>query len=219
ASGRCLALITPDAERTMCTYLGAASQLSQADLDPDLLARTDLLYVEGYLWDLAETIEALRSAMSEAKAAGAKVAFSLSDAFCVERHRDEFLELMDSDLDLVFANEAEVLLLYGTDDFDQTVKRLAGSGLTAALTRGPGGSVVVSEGEVLAVDAHPVDKVVDTTGAGDLYAAGFLFGMSRARSWTDCAQLGSLAAAEVISHVGARPEADLVALAQDQGLI
>ena len=213
ATGRCLALVTPDGERTMCTYLGAASQLSPTDLNPAILGSAGIVYVEGYLWDLPQTIDVLRRAMSEAKAAGARVAFSLSDPFCVERHRHEFLDLVGQDLDLVFANEAEICLLYDTEDFDHAVGRIATSGVTAAATRGPAGSVVIADGTVLAVPADPVPSVIDTTGAGDLYAAGFMFGLSQGRTWIDCARLGSLAAAEIIGHIGARPQVSLAELA------
>lgn len=219
ATGRCLALVTPDAERTMCTYLGAAGQLAPSDLDAGVLRDARILYVEGYLWDLPETIEVLRQAISLAKAAGAQVAFSLSDSFCVERHRHEFLSLMEAELDLVFANEAEVCLLYGTDDFDTAAGRLAESGVVGALTRGAAGSVVLAGGQVIAVAADPVASVVDTTGAGDLYAAGFMFGMTHDRTWADCARLGSLAAAEIIGHLGARPEVSLAELARSAGLV
>ncbi|MHB1488218.1 MAG: adenosine kinase [Acidimicrobiales bacterium] len=219
ATGRCLTLVTPDAERTMCTYLGAASQLSPLDLDAMVLGGARIVYVEGYLWDLPETIDVLRQAMSAAKVAGAKLAFSLSDPFCVERHRREFLSLIEGELDLVFANEAEVCLLYGTDDVAAAAKQLGATGVVGALTRGAAGSMVMADGEAFTVAADPVASVVDTTGAGDLYAAGFMFGMTHGRTWTDCARLASLAAAEIIGHIGARPEVSLAELARSARLV
>lgn len=214
ATARCLILVTPDAQRTMGTYLGAATLLSAGDIHDDLLARSEVTYLEGYLWDPPEAIDALRRAMTVAHGAGRRVAFSLSDPFCVERHRDEFLDLIGRQVDIVFANEAEVISLTEAASFDEAVEVMAGRCEVAALTRGPKGSVVVTGNSVIEVPAMPVDEVVDTTGAGDLYAAGFLYGLTRSRDLRTCGSLGSVAAAEVISHVGARPEASLAEVAR-----
>ena len=214
ATARCLIVVTPDAQRTMSTYLGAATGLSTADIDDDLLARSQVTYLEGYLWDPPEAIGALRRAMAVAHEAGQRVAFSLSDPFCVERHREEFLELVDREVDVLFANEAEVTSLTRAGSFEEAVEAMAGRCPVAALTRGPLGSVVVEGESVIEVPAAPVEEVVDTTGAGDLYAAGFLYGLTRGKDLQTCASLGGLAAAEVISHIGARPEASLAQLAE-----
>ncbi len=222
-TGRCLVLVTPDAERTMSTYLGVASQLGTEDVDADLVSRASVLYVEGYLWDLPAAKEALGGAMASARRAGAQVALSLSDSFCVERHRDDFRALVDSEVDLVFANEAEVTLLTGKGDLDSAVDELARGPALCAVTRGPQGSVVAAGSERVRVPAWPVEAVVDTTGAGDLYAAGFLVGLIRgsagAKDLESWARLGSLVAAEVISHLGARPGPSLRELAEQAGLL
>ncbi len=214
ATARCLIVVTPDAQRTMSTYLGAATGLSAADIDDDLLARSQVTYLEGYLWDPPEAIGALRRAMAVAHDAGKQVAFSLSDPFCVERHREEFLQLVEREVDVLFANEAEVMSLTRVASFEEAVEAIAGCCPIAALTRGPLGSVVVEADSVIEVPAVPVEEVVDTTGAGDLYAAGFLHGLTRGKNLQTCASLGGLAAAEVISHVGARPEASLAQVAE-----
>lgn len=213
ATARCLVLVTPDAQRTMTTYLGAARRLAAEDIDQDLVSRAQVTYLEGYLWDPPDAISALRQAVAWAHAAGRRVAFSLSDPFCVDRHRDEFLALLDGDVDVLFANEAEAMSLFEVASLDEAIAAVRGRCDVAVLTRGPEGSVVVSGDAVLAVPAAPVNQVVDTTGAGDLYAAGFLFGLTHAADLEACAQLGSIAAAEVISHVGARPQTSLAALA------
>ncbi|HYX45056.1 MAG TPA: adenosine kinase, partial [Acidimicrobiales bacterium] len=179
ATARCLVLVTPDAQRTMTTYLGAATGLAPDDIDDDLVARARFTYVEGYLWDPPEAIGALRRAMGVAHGAGRAVALSLSDPFCVDRHRHEFLGLVDDEVDVLFANEAEIVSLLETGSFDQAVAEVGERCPLAVLTRGPLGSVVVSGSSVLDVPATPVPEVVDTTGAGDLYAAGFLYGLSR----------------------------------------
>ncbi|MGH9157879.1 MAG: adenosine kinase [Acidimicrobiales bacterium] len=215
ATGCCLVLMTDDAERTMATYLGAAAGLAPGDIDIAVLARAAVTYLEGYMWDPPEGIAALRAAIAAAHGAGRRVALSLSDPFCVARHRQEFLALLaDGDVDLLFANEAEIVALLGTGSFDEAVTEWKGRRPLAALTRGPTGSVVVSGDEVVTVPAEPVPAVVDTTGAGDLYAAGFLYGQVRGLDLVTCARLGGVAAAEIIGHVGARPQvplADLVA--------
>jgi sugar/nucleoside kinase (ribokinase family) len=212
-TGRCLILITPDAQRTMNTYLGASVHLSPADLDDKLIARAHILYLEGYLFDPPAAQQAFREAAAMAHAAGRKVSLTLSDPFCVDRHRAAFLDLVRHHVDILFANEAEIRSLYEVDDFDAALQRARRDCEVAALTRGPRGSIVVADGEVHVIDRYPVEVVVDTTGAGDLYAAGFLLGISRGLDLASCGRLGSLAAAEVISHVGARPMVPLAELA------
>ena len=213
ATARCLILVTSDAERTLNTFLGAASLLSPDDVDEAFVASAEIVYCEGYLWDLPDAKAALIKGMDAGKAAGGKVAFTLSDSFCVDRHRAEFLELAEHRIDILFANEAEICSLYEVDTFDDAAARVAGHCDIACLTRSEKGSVIItSAGERVAVPAHPIGSLVDTTGAGDLYAAGFLYGLTHGASLERCAQLGSLAAGEVISHVGARPEVDLAAL-------
>ena len=213
-TGRCLILVTPDAQRTMSTFLGAAVRLGPGDIDRDLIARGKILYLEGYLFDPPEAQAAFRTAAAMAHAAGRKVSLTLSDPFCVGRHRKAFLDLVEHHVDILFANEAEICALYEVgDDFDAALGRVRGHCEIAALTRSAKGSVIVSGGEVHYVTAHPVGAVVDTTGAGDLYAAGVLYGLSQGLDLPTCGRLGSLAAAEVIAHVGARPMVPLAQLA------
>jgi len=212
-TGRCLILITPDAQRTMNTFLGASAHLSPADIDGGLIARGKILYLEGYLFDPPGAQEAFRVAAGMAHAAGHRVSLTLSDPFCVDRHRAAFLDLVEHHVDVLFANEAEIRSLYEVDDFDAALQQVRRHCEVAALTRGPRGSLVVGGDEVHVIDACPVETLVDTTGAGDLYAAGFLFGLSRGLDLATCGRLGSLAAAEVISHVGARPTVPLADLA------
>ena len=212
-SGRCLVVVTPDAQRTMNTYLGASAQLGPADVDHELVARAQVLYLEGYLWDEPDAKAAYRLAARTAHDAGNRVAFTLSDAFCVDRHRMEFLELVESDVDVLFANEAEIASLYQVDRFDDALQRVQHHCEIAALTRSERGAVIVARDEVHVVDAQPVDEVVDTTGAGDQFAAGFLYGLTHGYHLGTAARLGSLAAAEVISHLGGRPAVSLAALA------
>lgn len=209
ATGACLILVTPDAQRTMNTYLGASVHFGPADVDRSRIERASVLYLEGYLFDPPEAQEAFRVAASYAHDAGRIVSATLSDSFCVERHRAAFTDLVRNHVDLVFANEAEVLALYRTDDFEVALGRVREQVPYAALTRSEKGSVVVTPDEVIEVAAEPVDPLVDTTGAGDLYASGFLHGFSRGADLGSCGRLGSVAAAEVISHLGARPESDL----------
>lgn len=218
-TGRCLVLVTPDAERTMSTYLGVASELGPGDVDDGLVGQAKVLYIEGYLWDLPAAKEALRGAMAAARRAGAQVALSLSDSFCVQRHRDDFRALVASEVDVVFANQDEVVLLTGKGDLESAIDEVSRGPALWAVTRGSGGSVVASGRERVRVPAWPVQAVVDTTGAGDLYAAGFLLGLIGAADWEDCARLGSLVAAEVIGHLGARPGPGLVDLAEQVGLL
>jgi sugar/nucleoside kinase (ribokinase family) len=213
STGCCLVLVTPDAQRTMNTYLGASVHLSPDDIDRELIQQARVLYLEGYLFDPPEAQEAFRVAARYAREAGRTVSVTLSDSFCVERHRAAFVDLVEHHADLVFANEAEILSLYEVATFAEAVERIRGHDVVAALTRSEHGSVIVSADELIEVPAHPVEQLVDTTGAGDLYAAGFLHGFSRGMDLATCGALGSLAAAEVISHVGARPEADLRELA------
>jgi sugar/nucleoside kinase (ribokinase family) len=219
ATGCSYILVTPDGERTMNTYLGAAQELMPADIDADQVAASAILYLEGYLWDPKSAKEAFAKAAAIAHQAARQVALTLSDAFCVERYRDEFLELMrNGTVDLVFANEAELYSLYQTSDFETALKQLRSDIGFAAVTRSEKGCVVVSSAGVTPVPAFPIRKVVDTTGAGDLFAAGFLFGLSRGASHENAGKLGGLAAAEVIQHIGARPQVSLKQLAQQNGL-
>jgi sugar/nucleoside kinase (ribokinase family) len=213
STGRCLVVVTPDAQRTLNTYLGAAVHLGPADIDARLIARGRVLYLEGYLFDPPAAQQAFRVAAEHAHAAGRKVALTLSDPFCVDRHRAAFLDLVEHHVDILFANEAEILSLYQVRDFDAALARVRHHCEVAALTRSARGSVIVAGADVHTVKAAPVSKVVDTTGAGDLYAAGFLFGLSRGLDPTACGRLGSLAAAEIISHGGARPLTPLASLA------
>ena len=212
-TGRCLILVTPDAQRTMGTFLGASVRLGPADVNRGLIERGKILYLEGYLFDPPDAQEAFRVAAAIAHAAGRKVALTLSDPFCVERHRAAFLDLVQNHVDILFANEAEICALYQVPDFDAAVPRVRGHCELAALTRSAKGSVLVQGSRVHVVQAHPVDTVVDTTGAGDLYASGVLYGLARGLDLPTCGRLGSLAAAEVIAHVGARPMVPLTELA------
>lgn len=211
-TARCLIMVTPDAQRTMSTYLGASVELGPEDVDPDLVASADVTYLEGYLWDPPRAKEAFRIAIGAAHAAGRRVSFTLSDPFCVERHRDEFRALVDGEVDVLFANQNEIEALYETADLDAAVAAVRGRCEIAVITRSEHGSLVVTADEVHEVPAAPVERVVDTTGAGDLFAAGFLFGLTRGRPLAECARIGGLAAAEVISHYGARPETRLADL-------
>ena len=219
STARCYVIVTPDGERTMNTYLGAAQDLHPADVDPGQIAAAAYTYLEGYLWDPPHAKEAFRKAAKIAHEAGRKVALTLSDAFCVGRYRAEFLDLIKTGtVDLVFANESELKSLYETADFDTAAKALRGDARLAVVTRSEKGCVVVSKDDMIAVPAAPIAKLVDATGAGDLFAAGFLFGLARGRDHRTAAQFGAIAAAEVIQHIGARPEVSLKALAQESGL-
>jgi sugar/nucleoside kinase (ribokinase family) len=220
STGRCYVLVTPEGERTMNTYLGAAQDLHPRDIDAELVAGAAITYLEGYLWDPAHAKEAFLKAASIAHEAKRLVALTLSDAFCVDRWREEFLHLIRSGtVDLLFANEAELRSLYQTGDFDAAVEALRADARRAVVTRSAKGCVVIDGRETVAVPAFPVERVVDTTGAGDLFAAGFLVGLARQFSYDKAARLGALAAAEVISHLGARPETSLRALAQQHRLL
>jgi sugar/nucleoside kinase (ribokinase family) len=219
ASGCSYILVTPDGERTMNTYLGAAQNLTPADVDAIKVAASHIVYLEGYLWDPASAKEAFVKAATIAHGAGRQVALTLSDSFCVDRYRDEFLELMrKGTVDLVFANEAELHSLYQTADFETALKQLRADTKLGIVTRSEKGCMVASKEGVVAVPASPIDKLVDTTGAGDLFAAGFLFGLVRNAGYENAGRLGALAAAEVIQHIGARPQVSLKELAQQRGL-
>jgi sugar/nucleoside kinase (ribokinase family) len=219
ATGCSYILVTGDGERTMNTYLGAAQDLTPDDIDPAQIAASRIVYLEGYLWDPKSAKEAFVKASNIAHEAGRQVALTLSDAFCVDRYRDEFLELMrKGTVDLVFANEAELRSLYETSDFDTALKQLRIDARLGVVTRSEKGCVVASSEGVIAVPAFPVEEIMDTTGAGDLFAAGFLFGLVRGTGYENAGRLGALAAAEVIQHIGARPQVSLKALAQQNGL-
>ena len=213
ATGCCLILVTPDGERTMNTFLGASSLLGPDDLDADVIRRGQVTYLEGYLFDQPPAQEAFRAAAHLAHEAGREVALTLSDLFCVERHREPFLELVEHHVDVLFANTEEILALYRVDDFDAAVAAVRSHCPLAVLTRGALGAAIVTPEEIVEVPAKPVD-VVDTTGDGDLYAAGFLFGRTRGESLATCGRLGAVAASEIISHLGPRPVEDLAVLAE-----
>lgn len=219
ATGCCYILVTPDGERTMNTYLGAAQNLTSADIDPAEIAAARIVYLEGYLWDPKDAKDAFVKAATIAHDAGREVALTLSDSFCVDRYREEFLDLMrGGTVDIVFANEAELHALYQTSDFDGALKQLREDATLGIVTRSAKGCVVVSNDGVIAVPAHPIERLVDTTGAGDLFAAGFLFGLVRKTGYEIAGRLGGLAAAEVIQHIGARPQVSLKDLAAQSGL-
>lgn len=219
STARCYVMVTPDGERTMNTFLGAAQDLHPADVDADMIAASAIIYLEGYLWDPPRAKEAFRKAAKIAHDASRKVALTLSDAFCVDRYRAEFVDLIRSGMvDIVFANERELHSLCETSDFDTAVNALRADARLAVITRSEKGCVVVSKDGMVTVPAVPIEKLVDATGAGDLFAAGFLFGLARGRDHKTSAQLGALAAAEVIQHIGARPEVSLKDLARQGGL-
>jgi sugar/nucleoside kinase (ribokinase family) len=219
STARCYVMVTPDGERTMNTFLGAAQDLHPNDVDPDAVAAAAITYLEGYLWDPPHAKEAFRKAAKIAHDAGRTVALTLSDAFCVDRYRAEFVELIRTGtVDLVFANERELHSLYQTSDLVTAIGALRADARLAVVTRSEKGCIVVGAGGETVVAATPVEQVVDATGAGDLFAAGFLVGLARGRDHKTCAQLGVLAATEVIQHLGARPEAVLKELAQQSGL-
>jgi sugar/nucleoside kinase (ribokinase family) len=218
-TARCLILVTPDGERTMNTFLGASVDFAPDDIDAEMISAAQIVYLEGYLFDKEPAKAAFREAAKLAKAAGAKVALTLSDPFCVDRHRDDFRKLVKEDADIVFANEKEITTLYEMNTFEEAADAALADCEMAVLTRSEAGSVIVGGGETTEVPAHPVSEVVDATGAGDLYAAGFLFGLTRDLPIETCGRLGSLAAAEVISHIGARPEVNLAALAGEHNLL
>jgi sugar/nucleoside kinase (ribokinase family) len=216
ATARCLILVTPDAQRTMNTFLGAAQMLEGKDVDMGWVADAGIVYLEGYLWDPAEPRKAMEAAIDAAHAAGRQVAFTLSDSFCISRHRPDFLRLIDEKkIDILFANAAEIRELAGVDDFDGAVAAIAPKVPTLVVTRSEDGAVAVRGAERASVPAEPIERLVDTTGAGDLFAAGFLAGVAKGLSLEASLRLGAVAAGEVIQHYGARPETDLLALAGD----
>ena len=213
STARCLILVTPDAQRTMCTYLGASVGLDPADLDLEMVAQAKVLYLEGYLWDSDEAKAAFIAAAEVARAHGGEVALSLSDAFCVERHRDSFQELVDGHVDILFANEMEITSLYRANSFEEAAEQVRGRCRIAALTRSEQGSLVLAGDQSLAIAPVQLGPLVDTTGAGDLYAAGFLYAYTQGQDPQACGQLGSLCAGQVVTQLGPRPQGDLRALA------
>ena len=222
-TARCLVLVTPDGERTMNTFLGVSPLLDQGEVDPAVIQNARIVYLEGYLFDQAEAKAAFFQAADIAKAAKAKVALSLSDSFCVDRHRDAFLDLIRTRVDILFANESEMTALYQTKDSGAAVAAARRDsahkdGAISVVTRGAKGSLILAGDRTVEVHCEPVAKVVDTTGAGDLYAAGFLYGYAKGQDLKTCGRLASVAAAEIISHIGARPQTPLAALARQAGL-
>jgi len=210
STARCLILVTPDGQRTMNTFLGASQFLPESALDRDLIASAKILYLEGYLWDPEEPRAAMRAAIDVAHRAGRQVAFTLSDAFCISRHRADFLALLDSKaIDILFANEVELHSLTENEDFEEALETIAAKVPTLVVTRGAHGAVAIQKGLRAGVPAEPIARIVDTTGAGDLFAAGFMTGQIQGRSLEDSLHMGAIAAAEIISHYGARPEAKL----------
>ena len=220
ATARSLINVTPDSQRTMCTYLGASSEFSLAEIDQSRIKRAKITYMEGYLFDRDPAKEAMQAAARMAKEAGGKVAFTLSDSFCVERHRADILKLIDSYVDILFANEAEILSLFEVSAFDAASSAAGKLCDLTAITRSEKGSILLpKDGTAVEISAVPPKELEDTTGAGDLYAAGVLYGVAEGLPLETCGNLGALAASEVISHYGARPEVDLRELAQGTGLI
>ncbi len=219
ATARSYILVTPDGQRTMNTYLGACQNLTVEDIDEATVRSAGIVYLEGYLWDPAAAKQAFTKAAGIAHANGSRVALTLSDSFCVDRYRAEFLDLIRSKtVDIIFSNESELHALYQTADFDTALAALRDEAILGVVTKGPEGSVVVTREETLAVGAFPIDTLVDSTGAGDLFAAGFLAGLTKGQDLRTCARLGALAAAEVIQHIGARPATSLADLAAQNGL-
>ena len=209
STARSLIFVTPDAQRTMQTFLGATTQLGPEDVNMEFITSSKVVYLEGYLWDQPRAKQAMRDAALKAQQTGAKVSLTLSDAFCVARFRDEFLDLVEKHVDILFANESEILSLYQVKNFDDALQHVSGHCEIAALTRSEKGSVIVNRKETHVIDAVPGIKVVDTTGAGDQYAAGFLYGYTHGYPLATCGRLGGVMAAEVISHFGPRPAADV----------
>jgi sugar/nucleoside kinase (ribokinase family) len=219
ATGRCFVYVTPDGERTMNTFLGASTYLAPPDVDEDLVRSAKVVYLEGYMWDRPAAKSAFQKAGALAHAAGRRVALTLSDSFCVDRFRGEFIDLMRSKtVDTIFANTDELLSLYETPHFDEALDALRAEGVLGIVTRSEKGCVVVENEGTWEAPAFPIDRLVDTTGAGDMFAGGFLAGLARNRDMATCGRLGALAAAEIIQHLGARPKASLKALAAENGL-
>jgi sugar/nucleoside kinase (ribokinase family) len=217
-TGRCIVIVTPDGERSMNTYLGWSEFLTPADIDVDQMANTEWIYLEGYRFDGPESHQAFADAIAACQGAGGRVSITLSDAFCVERHRDAFRKMIEEDVDLLFANRAEILSMYQTDDYDAALQAAAKDVAIVACTDGANGAHILSEGQHWHVPAVPT-KIVDATGAGDLFAGAFLWGITHGHSLETSARMGNIAASEVISHIGARPEADLAALFKEHGLL
>lgn len=213
STGRCMIMVTPDGERTMNTYLGAAVELTPKDIDDDFIAKGAVIYMEGYLYDPPQAMEAFIKSARAAQAAGRRVALSLSDPFCVDRHRQAFRNLVNLHIDILFANEDEIKSLYEVDTVEEACDMVEKECAIAAITRGEKGSIIISGGKRIEVPAEKVEAVIDTTGAGDAYAAGFLYGFTEGMEMAECGRLGSVAAAEVISHMGPRPEVSLADLA------
>lgn len=213
STGRCMILVTEDGQRTMNTYLGAAIELTANDIDDDYIGKGQVLYLEGYLYDPPQAMEAFIKASRAAQAAGRRVALSLSDPFCVDRHRQAFRNLVNLHVDILFANEDEIKSLYEVDTIEEACDRVSKECALVAITRADKGSIIIKSGQRTEVPAEPVEKVVDTTGAGDAYAAGFLYGFTEGKDMAECGRLGSIAAAEIISHMGPRPEVSLAELA------
>jgi len=218
ATARCLIAVPPDARRAMNTYLGASTLMDEADIDAALVQSATITFLEGYLFDRPEAKAAFVRASEIAQAGGRRVALTLSDIFCVERHRDSFRHLVKNHIDVLFANEAELLSLYQVEDFDTALAQVRAETRVAAITRSEKGAVIVSGDEEVRVDAEAVEKIVDTTGAGDLFAAGFLAGYSKGADLQTCGRLGVIAASEVISHMGARPLVNLKDRAASRGI-
>jgi sugar/nucleoside kinase (ribokinase family) len=218
-TARCLIFVTPDGERTMNTFLGASVDFAAADIDASLIEAAKIIYLEGYLFDREEAKAAFKEAARLARQSGAKVALTLSDAFCVDRHRADFRTLIREGADIVFANEKEITTLYEVNSFAEAADAALADCEMAVLTRSEAGSLIVAQGKTILIQPEPVREVVDVTGAGDLYAAGFLYGLTQAAPLETCGALGSLAAAEVIGHIGARPEISLAKLARERGLL
>ena len=215
-TARCLIYVTPDAERTMCTFLGASTQLEPEDLDLSMVRDTKVLYLEGYLWDSPAAKRAFIAAAETCRQSGGQVALSLSDGFCVDRHRESFLELINGHVDVLFANDVEIMSLYETDDFETALKQVCGCCTVVALTRGVEGSVVLSGDQRWDIGIFNLGDLVDTTGAGDLYAGGFLYGYTQGESLERCGQLGALCAGQVVTQLGARSQVSLQQLAAAQ---
>lgn len=211
-TARCMILVTPDAQRTMSTYLGACVQLTPDDIDDEMIRTAQVTYLEGYLFDREQAKQAFIKAAETAHAAGRRVALSLSDPFCVDRHRSDFLRLVENHVDILFANEQEITSLYLQKNFEDVKGAISKNVEIAVLTRSEKGAVVLSDGQEISVPAAPVSKVIDTTGAGDQFAAGFLYGFTQGMDLAECGRLGALAAAEVISHIGPRPQIKLSSL-------
>jgi len=219
STARCIVLVTPDAQRTMCTHLGIAGALSPEDIDDETISSSKIIYIEGYLWDKPEAKNAIKKALNICKLNSCLAALTLSDSFCVNRHRDEFLGLINNDLDILFANENEINALFESNDLRLCIEKCKETGIVCAITRSEKDAIIIKGSEVLYVPVFKPEKLVDTTGAGDLFAAGFLYGYINNRSLYDCARIGNAAASETISHFGARPVDSLTLCLKDKKLI